>query len=192
MQDAISQAQHTRVRIKLGQFEMELEGPTAFEEFRRIAEEGIGKLGQTSAPPTWRAGSPAPDAPVPSLAAEPDAPPTGLPSLSDLALKDVAKSEREWVAVYGLYLSEGDGKRAFSRGDVWEKYKTSGRDNDSRQANLSENINRAVKAGWLTKIKENTYALLPAGKAEAEEIVARTGPSKKSSIAPRKARAQAA
>ncbi len=172
MSETTEEKVNLRVRVKLGHIEIELEGPQAFEEFRRITEEGFGKLAQAGPQPTPDPSPPALASLAMQSAGDPGAAPSGWPSLSDLALKNAAKSEREWVVVYAAYLSEVDQKKTFSRSDVWDKYKASGRHNESRQANLSENINRAVKAGCLTKIKENTYALLPGGKTEAEEIIA--------------------
>ncbi|MFQ5927013.1 MAG: hypothetical protein ACE5MH_06215, partial [Terriglobia bacterium] len=146
MQEPIEHTQNQRVRFKLGQLEIELEGPAAYDEFHRLQERGFGKLATDNRPAF--AGQPSqPGALVPRADASQPIAPDGKPSLSDLAVRDVARSEREWIVVYGYYISEADGKKAFSRGDVWEKYKQSGRDNSSRQANLYENINRAVKAG---------------------------------------------
>jgi hypothetical protein len=177
MEEPIERRQAPRVRFKMGQLEFELEGPTAFDEFRRLKEEGLGKLaadgGQPAVLQMNSTNTPfvAPDPPQRIST-------NGRPSLSDLAVKSVAQSEREWVAVYGYYLTEVDGKKTFSRGNIWEKYQESNRNNESRQANLSENINRAVKAGWLTKVKENTYGMQDDGKAKAREVMARKGSPK--------------
>lgn len=178
MEGTIEHAQNPRVRFKLGQFEFELEGPTAFEEFRRLREEGLGKLVAGGA--QRATDQPEPHAaPAPSLEQRERISPNGKPSLSDLAIRNVAQSEREWVAVYSFYISEVDGKKTFSRGDIWEKYKESGRHNDSRQANLSENIRRAVEAGWLTRIKENTYAVQDEGQTTTQQIISRPSSPKK-------------
>ena len=68
----------------------------------------------------------------------------GRPSLSELAVRNIAQSEREWVAVYSFYLSAVYGKKIFSRGDIWEKYKESGRDNKSRQSGSPKKAERKV------------------------------------------------
>ena len=176
MEDSIERSHNRRVRFKLGQLEIELEGPTAFEEFQQLKEQGLGKLMADNPQPAVAQAAP----PTAALfATDQTSRVNGRPSLSDLAVRNIAQSEREWVAVYSFYLSDVYGKKTFSRGDIWQKYKESGLDNESRQSNLSENIRRAVEAGWLTRIKENTYAIQGDGQAKALEIISRTGSPKK-------------
>lgn len=163
-----------RVRLKLGNLELEVEGAAAFEEFHRLRENGFGGLISAATPLPFAASSTI-DLQLPEQ--PPDL--SQLPSLSDLAVRGVGGSEREWAVIYGLYLTARDNKKTFATADVWGLYKESGRDNRSRQANLHVTLKRCVKAEWLTKIKDDTFALTPGGKTKALEIMSRTAPAKK-------------
>lgn len=172
MQQAIQ-----KVRVKIGSFELEIEGESAYEQFDKLRKDGISGLLPSG---TKEALSSRVSPEISITPFEPSTDATSRPSLADLAVRDVARSEREWVVVYALYLTER-GKSLFSNSDLWGLYKESSRDNRSRQANLSMNITRCVKAQWLTKIKDDSYALAQDGKQRAVEIVSRTA-------APNKAR----
>lgn len=173
-----------RVRIKVGNFELEVEGASAYEEFHKLQGDGFGGLLARSA---TRASIPPTGASVLDVSAtDPSSGLTELPSLSDLAIRDVAGSEREWIVIYGLYLTDRDGKKTFATADVWNLYKESGRDNRSRQGNLSSNMKRCVEVQWLTKIKDDTYALAPEGREHVGEVISRHASPKKSQRRPSK------
>jgi len=176
-----------KIRFKYGAFELELEGPLAYEQFKELQASSFGGFLSTD-----RGGERVHfNAIAPTLM--PDVPPAAPPQLtdsilvplSDLAVRDVAKSEREWVLVYALNLTERDKKQTFSTADIWSLYKEAGRENHSRQANLSSNITRCVKSQWLTKLKEDTYALAPTGRTKALEIAARPSAPRKTERKPK-------
>lgn len=170
----MTEQRSSRIRLKYGPLEVEIEGDPQMvsEEFRRLREEGIGRLSLAMVRPPEEM---IPGAEEREIAEE--LPPEKKPpvvvseTLQDLAVKDIVKSETQWIAVYGYWLSERESKSTFSRKDIWAKYKESGRDTQSRQTNLSKNIKRTMKRGWLSMLKKNTYALKSEGKKKVEEIL---------------------
>lgn len=163
-----------RVRMKVGNFELEIEGASAYDEFRKFRDEFGSLLSPNSAKLTALTTGPSP-VEVGAVEARIS---SDLPSLPDLAIRNVGGSEREWIALYALYLTDRDTKKTFAAADIWNLYKESGRENHSRQSNLSSNLKRCVEVQWLTKIKEDTYALAPQGREHASQVISRNVSSK--------------
>lgn len=96
-----------------------------------------------------------------------------LPNIKDVALKNLPKTEAEWVLVYALYASD-EGKKAFTADDVRQMYHGSNRFTDTRSKNFATNIKKAVTSNWFITINDTEYSLTDCGKALAYEILQRT------------------
>ena len=59
------------------------------------------------------------------------------PSLKDIKLRDLAKTEKDWMIVYS-YLAADGGNKTFSRTDIIDLYRESGRYNDKIANGLSQ------------------------------------------------------
>ncbi len=160
-------SKNLRVKFSQGDIVVELEGEssTVLSEFRSIKKDGVGKLVEFFGHPvqqqipsggTQTAGKDV----QPLVAVHKDI--KGFPPLKDIVLKDLPKSEPEWIAVYAYFASNA-AKRTFTRDELWEQYKSSGRASESRSANLSNNIKQAVKKGWLSSVSDDAFSLLPDG-----------------------------
>lgn len=104
-----------------------------------------------------------------------------LPNIKDVVLKNLPKTEAEWVLVYALYASE-EGNKVFTAEDIRQMYHTSNRFTDARNKNFATNIKKAVTSSWFITVNNTEYSLIEGGKALAYEILQRTsenGSSKK-------------
>ena len=94
------------------------------------------------------------------------------PVMKDIVIRDLPKTEREWILIYALYSSDF-GKSVITRDDLMNKYGESNRKTDSRFANLSNNIKNMVKAGQLKFINDNEILLTLTGQEIAKGILNR-------------------
>lgn len=94
------------------------------------------------------------------------------PVMKDIVIRDLPKTEREWILIYALYTSDF-GKNVITRDDLMNKYGESNRKTDSRLANLSNNIKNMVKAGQLKFINDNEMLLTLTGQEIAKGILNR-------------------
>lgn len=179
-----------RVRISHGEIVIELEGDssTVISELRALKKEGIGKLSEFFGARISQLDAVSQVKPTkkPKPGQEPlDVGFKNLPSLSDIVLKALSKNEPEWIVIYSYFVSKV-GQKTFTRAELWEQYKISGRVTKGRSSNLSNNIRRAVQKGWLSTTTKNTYTLLPDGINKAEEIGSRKKPPKKKIVQKKK------
>lgn len=94
------------------------------------------------------------------------------PIMKDIVIRDLAKTEREWILIYALYSSEF-GKNTLTREDLLNKYSESNRKTSSRLNNLTNNIRNMVKADQLKFINDDEMLLTSKGKEVALEILNR-------------------
>lgn len=178
-----------RVKFSHGEITIELEGDssTVLTELRSLKKDGTGRLleffGGASVQSVaviqpLQSGKVTPPAPLHHVDVK------GFPPLNDIVLKDLPKSESEWIVVYSYFASNG-AKKTFTRDELWGQYKTSGRDTTGRSNNLTNNIKRAVSKNWLSNITEDTFSLLGDGIAKAKEIASREKSAKKRIVKPR-------
>lgn len=99
-----------------------------------------------------------------------------LPQINTIVIKNLPKTEAEWIVVYALYVSE-QGTKIFSKEDLRQLYQDSGRLDENRNKNFSANIKKAIAADWFEIVNADTYSLLEAGKKIAYEIIQRTASS---------------
>lgn len=182
-------SKNLRVKFSQGEIVIELEGDSSIvlSELRSIKKDGVGRLVEFFGHPLPETAAasgahPTDKGPQPPVTVHKDI--KGFPPLKDIVLKDLPKSEPEWITVYSYFASTA-GKKVFTRDELWKQYKSSGRDTESRSANLSNNIKQAVKKGWLSSISKDSFSLLPDGVLKAQEIAKREKPAKKRILKPR-------
>ncbi len=171
-----------RVKFSHGDIMIELEGDasTVLSELRSLKKDGTGKLleffgilpahSSTTIQPHHDGKVTHPPAQHIDL--------KNFPPLNDIVLRNLPKSEAEWIAIYGYFASNG-GKKTFTRDELWNQYKTSQRNTKGRRDNLTNNIKQAVSKSWISNISEDTFSLLDEGIAKAKEIVSREKAPKK-------------
>lgn len=100
-----------------------------------------------------------------------------LPTLEEVCNANRPGPEREWILIYALYASES-GKRTISRDDIVLKYEETGRKDQSKINNLTNNIANAVKKGWIDHPGDKKFYITPLGIKIAFDIATRTTPVK--------------
>jgi hypothetical protein len=94
------------------------------------------------------------------------------PAMRENVIRNVAKSEKEWILLYGFY-SGHFGTQEFTRDNILAAYDESKRKTDSRHKNLSNNLNNLVKQGFIRFLNDNEMLLTNTGKELANEILNR-------------------
>ncbi len=94
------------------------------------------------------------------------------PAMRDNVIKNIAKSEKEWILLYGFY-SSNFGKKEFTRDQIIDAYKETKRKTRSRQLNISNNIGNLVKQGFIRFLNDDEMLLTDAGRELVKEIMNR-------------------
>ncbi|MFM7854503.1 MAG: hypothetical protein ACKO96_21910 [Flammeovirgaceae bacterium] len=97
---------------------------------------------------------------------------TDYPTMKEIVIRDLPKTEREWILIYALYVSEL-GTKSLRREDIMRMYEESNRKTDSRLANLSNNINNMIKSGQFKFLNDDEMLLTSSGIEMAKEILNR-------------------
>lgn len=92
------------------------------------------------------------------------------PSLKDIVIKNLPKSEVEWILVYSFYSSEF-GAKEFTKEDLLSVYEQSKRLTENARKNFNHNLKSAVKKDWIMSTNETDYIMLEAGSIYANEIL---------------------
>lgn len=163
-----------KMKFKLHELEFELEGSEAtvkreFENFKSFTIDLISKV-NVAIPHN----SPIPQGQQFTLIEQPKEVQlvelsSGLPTLKDVKLRDLAKGEGDWLLVYVYYATAG-GTKEFTREDVIQLYKDSDRWTEARRKSLSAYVKSASKAQYIKSTNDINFILLDKGKAKALEI----------------------
>lgn len=115
-----------------------------------------------------------------------------MPSLEDVCKRTLPGPEREWILTYALYASDF-GKKTITRDDIVLKYEETGRKDQSKINNLTNNITNAIKKGWIVNPEDKKLYITAEGITMAYTIATRTTPvkEKKTGKAPKKLRSTA-
>ena len=92
-----------------------------------------------------------------------------IPTLKDVKLRDLAKTEIDWLLV-STYVATDGGKKEFSRADIINLYKEIGRFDVNRSKGMSQYFKNALKALFIKSTNNINYILLEKGKNKAIEI----------------------
>jgi hypothetical protein len=95
--------------------------------------------------------------------------PKDIPTLKDVKLRDLAKNETDWLLVYMYYASEG-GTKEFTRENIIQLYKDTGRRTDSRINGLSQYFKSISKALYIKSTNDKDFILLEKGKNKVLEV----------------------
>jgi hypothetical protein len=109
---------------------------------------------------------------------------TEIPSLKDIKLRDLAKTEADWMIVYCYFASKG-GNKTFTRSDIVQLYKDSGRYTDKITNGLAQYFKNSSKKGLIKATSDTDFIILEKGKVAANQIF--KGNSKSKSFKPKNA-----
>lgn len=92
-----------------------------------------------------------------------------IPSLKDIKLRDLAKSETDWIMVYAFLASDG-GNKTFTRTDIVQLYKDSDRYSNKIANGLSQYFKHVSKTGFIKATSDSDFIILEKGKEKASQI----------------------
>lgn len=102
-----------------------------------------------------------------------------IPSLKEIAMKDLPKTESDWLLIFCYYASNF-GKNTFTKDNIKTLYEQTNRKNDSRMANLSNNIKYIVSKDYLGIYNDDNFLIKEAGINYVNEIIKGNSTSKSS------------
>ena len=91
------------------------------------------------------------------------------PSLKEVALKSLPKSETEWILLYAFYASDF-GKKSVSRSEIKEMYNITNRMTTSRSNNFFNSLTSAVSNNYLTVLNNDEYTVRQEGKDRVKDL----------------------
>ncbi len=156
-----------KVRFKLNGLEFELEGNedtvkselSVFKDF--VMNTLIGKVNLTEVPTSSLQST---ESQIIQIT------PANIPLLKEVVMKDLPKTEAEWILVYCYYASKY-GKEPFAELDIKKLYEDSKRKNESRMKNFSVNFSKVLNNGFIRVLNEMEYILLQKGIDQAVGIL---------------------
>lgn len=161
-----------KIKFKLHGLEFELEGnettvKTEFENFKTFTLDLLSKVNivtpEITIPPQGQSKQIAPTVETAAFDM------TDTPTLKDVKLRDLAKSETDWLLVYAFYASEG-GTKEFTRENIIQLYKDTDRRTDNRIKSLSQFFKNISKALYIKSTNDTDFILLEKGKLKVAEI----------------------
>ena len=149
-----------RIKVKYSLFELELEGDSdkVQKEFSDIKQNGLGNLlGKSNY---------ADAAPVVISEALINSGGTEIvnsgggdyPQIKNVLMKQLPKSEAEWLLIYAFYSSDF-GEKSFSINDLNNMYESTNRTTDNRKANFSNNFKQLFKSDWINAQNDNDHLM---------------------------------
>lgn len=93
-----------------------------------------------------------------------------LPTLDEVKLRDLAKSETEWILVYAYFASQ-KGTKIFTRENITQLYKDTKRFTPNISKNLSQNIKNISKTLYIKPTNQEDFILLPKGIEKVMDIL---------------------
>lgn len=99
-------------------------------------------------------------------------PSSDYPVMRDVVVRDLAKTESEWILLYGFYSSQY-GTMEFTREDLAGMYETSKRKTNSRFKNLNNNLKTLIRQGLFKYINDTQMLMSNLGKNKAQDILNR-------------------
>lgn len=168
-----------KLKVNIGNASVELEGEANFVHkiLRELCEEGLGKLSiqETN---TYNNDTKSTSETDNHNTSEDNASKntiferTNKPNIKDIVIKNLPKTEQEWILIYALYCSD-EGENTFTADDLRQMYRDTNRMTTARNKNFSTNLKKAVTSNWFLAINDNDYALSEGGKTFAFEILER-------------------
>ncbi len=163
-----------KMKFKLHQLEFEIEGnedtvKDQFENFKSFITEDLLPKVNVERVPSIQQLDPSKQSQLTQHADAEIIDSSEIPSLKDIKLRDLAKSETDWLIVYAFYSSDS-GQREFTRADLIEQYQNSDRHTDKRINGLSQYIKTMAKAEYIKATNDSEFILLSKGKERAYEI----------------------
>lgn len=166
------------MRFKLHELEFEIEGQqdTVKEEFKNFNEniltQLLSKINITQLPNTEKPSILADTKPIEIgqgqfIDTKVDA---DYPTLKDIKMRDLPKSEPEWLLIYAFYASDF-GKKEFTRAMLTKMYDDTDRRTDTRIGNIYTNMKGLISGLYVKSTNDTDYIILDTGKKRILEIL---------------------
>lgn len=98
-----------------------------------------------------------------------------IPELQAIVDRGLPGPEKEWIVTYSLFASEF-GKRSFSRDEIMELYQNTGRRDQSKINNLTNNIKICIVKKWLDSPSDKKLYMTEEGLKYGYRIILRDAP----------------
>ncbi len=98
-----------------------------------------------------------------------------MPDLQSIVDKALPGPEKEWIVTYSLFASEF-GKRSFTRDEIMELYQSTGRRDQSKINNLTNNIKICIIKKWLDSPSDKKLYITEEGLKYGYKIILRESP----------------
>lgn len=92
-----------------------------------------------------------------------------IPTLEEIKIRDLPKSESEWILVYA-YFASNMGTTVFTRENISQQYKDTKRYTTQIRKNLSQYMKGCSKALYIKPTNDKDFILLPKGKEKVMEV----------------------
>lgn len=166
------------MRFKLHELEFEIEGQqdTVKEEFKNFNEniltQLLSKINITQIPNVEKPSIPEDKKPIEIGEARfiETKIETDYPTLKDVKMRDLPKSEPEWLLIYAFYATDF-GKNEFTRATLTKMYDDTDRRTDTRIGNIYTNLKGLINGMYVKSTNDTNYILLDAGKTRVQEIL---------------------
>lgn len=165
-----------KLSLTIGELSLQLEGDSELVQnmLNELRENGLGELSKI------------PEAHISAANVQPymsnntelcnNTADNNYPSLKEVVLKCLPKSEPEWILLYAFYASDF-GKRSVSRTEIKEMYNFTNRMTTSRSNNFFNSLTSVVSNDYLSALNNDEYAVRPEGKIKINEILSRDNSS---------------
>ncbi|MGB4774034.1 MAG: hypothetical protein WBP45_02580, partial [Daejeonella sp.] len=100
-----------------------------------------------------------------------------IPVLKEVVKRDLPKTESDWILVYAYYSSEF-GEKTFTDKDIRALYESTGRKNDSRMNNLTNNVKTLLNKEYFKLHNDTEYLIKQKGIDYCLQILAGNSLSK--------------
>lgn len=170
-------SENFKLKVCVGNSIVELEGEGALVHaiFTELREHGLGLLSSSTSQPSEAYNDENTEETKRDTAdqqLQSSVPDFTIPNIKDVVVKNLPKTETEWVLVYAFYVTN-NGNKLFTMENVRQMYRDTNRYTEVRNKNFSTNFKNSIKTGWFNAINDNDYSLSEAGKEKAYEILKR-------------------
>lgn len=167
-----------KLSLSIGELSLQLEGDGELVQtmLNELRENGLGELSKI--PEThFPMSSPQSNMIIPNnTALRNNIADNNYPSLKEVALKCLPKSESEWILLYAFYASDF-GTKSVSRTEIKEMYNVTNRMTTSRSNNFFNSLTSVVLNNYLSALNDDEYAVRPEGQIKINEILSRENSS---------------
>lgn len=162
-----------RLKIQIGNADIELqgEGELVHKIFSELREDGLGALSISAKIQT----NPYQDNMNDTVSTEEEngslkGQVENFPAIEDIILKNMPKTEVEWILIYAFYASNF-ASQPVSRKNIKDMYNTTKRLTETRSKNFASNIQSLASNNFINAVNADDYIITETGKKKVLDIL---------------------